>query len=464
MTAVAEALEAPPTAPPGRLAHWRERFREVSALQPRLRRPKAYVNWLRANYELLTRSSAIGARPLKLTFDPTNYCQLRCPLCPTGARIQDRDRGRAQRHVFEHLMEEVGDYVFLIDFFNWGEPLLNEQAEELVSIASRRNIVTFMSSNLSIPMNDQRIGRLVDSGLNQLIVSLDGASAETYGTYRRIGRFDLVISNMKRVLAARRQRGVTTPRVNWQFLVFRFNEHEIETVRRMAADMGVDSVTFRAPFLDEGRVPLSDRDKEAVAGWAPTRLEFNRYDEASPAHTVVPERPRCGWHYMSTAINWDGTVAPCCTVFERRDDFGQLSGNGNDYMSIVNNAKFRGVRDNFAGRPSDAEGLVCLKCPTPFLMDYHSHVNRQILMYSAASAIDVLRHPVRRLRQRMQERRVLSGGQPPVDVDVDGDGQNADTGRTGLFDSAQNTANNNRAAQPPAVASDRRVIPLEVRS
>jgi len=432
---VAEVLKTPLPAAPGRVAHWRKRFSEVSGLQPRLRHPKAYVNWLRANYELLTRSGTIGARPLKLTFDPTNYCQLRCPLCPTGARIQDRDRGRAQRHVFEHLMEEVGDYVFLLDFFNWGEPLLNEQAEELVSIASRRNIVTFLSSNLSIPMNDQRIGRLVDSGLSQLIVSLDGASAATYGTYRRVGRFDLVLDNMKRVLAARRARGMTTPRVNWQFLVFRFNEHEIETVRRMADDLGVDSVTFRAPFLDEGRVPLSAADKTAVGGWAPTRLEFNRYDEASPAHTVVPARPRCGWHYMSTAINWDGTVAPCCTVFEKRDDFGQLSGAGGDYMSIVNNAKFRAVRDSFAGRGAgadgaDPQGLVCLKCPTPFLMDYHSHVNRQILLYSAASALDALRHPIRRFRTRASKTSVLSSGQPPVDVDVDGDGAGAPAART----------------------------------
>jgi MoaA/NifB/PqqE/SkfB family radical SAM enzyme len=297
-------------------------------------------------------------------------------------------------------MEEVGDYVFLIDFFNWGEPLLNERAEELVSIASRRRILTFLSSNLSLPMTDERVGRLVDSGLSQLIVSLDGATAETYGTYRRKGQFDLVIENMKRVLAARRERGVTLPRVNWQFLVFRFNEHEIGTVRRMAEDLGVDSVTFRAPFLDEGRVPLSEMDKAAVSGWAPSLVEFNRYDESSPAHTVVPARPRCGWHYMSTAINWDGTVAPCCTVFEKRDDFGKLSGSGGDYMSVVNNDSFRAVRDSFAGRKAKADGLVCLKCPTPFLMDYHSHLNRQVLLYSATSALDALRHPIRRFRER----------------------------------------------------------------
>jgi MoaA/NifB/PqqE/SkfB family radical SAM enzyme len=392
---------------------WRRlqtRLREVSQLQPRFRRPKAYVNWLRANYELLMRSTVIQARPLKLTFDPTNYCQLRCPLCPTGARIQDRDRGRAQLHLFEHLMEEVGEYVFMIDFFNWGEPLLNPQTEDFIALARRRGIVTSLSSNLSIPMSDGRIQRIIDCGLSQLIVSLDGATPETYGTYRRVGRFDLVIDNMKRILARRAEMGVKHPEVNWQFLVFRFNEHEMDLVRHMAADMGVDSVTFRAPFLDEGRVPLSEADHAAIADWTSTLAEFNRYDPESVNHTVVPEHPRCGWHYMSTAINWDGSVAPCCTVFERRDDFGQLSDRRGNYMEIVNNPAFQSVRRSFSGR-GDSSGLVCDHCPTPFLMGYHTYINRQVMLYLMASTIDVLRRPWSRLREWREPLPVL----PPAD-------------------------------------------------
>jgi MoaA/NifB/PqqE/SkfB family radical SAM enzyme len=264
-----------------------------------------------------------------------------------------------------------------------------------------------MSSNLSVPMSDTRIRRLVESGLNQLIVSLDGATPETYGTYRRLGRFDLVLQNMKRLLAIRKEMGVTLPLINWQFLVFRFNQHEIDTVRAMAQDMGVDSVTFRAPFLDEGRVPVSAEDKEKIAQWAPTLREYNRYDPDSEAHTVVPPRPRCGWHYMSTAINWDGTVAPCCTVFEKRDDFGRLSGAGQDYMKIVNNDAFRAVRDNFAGRTTGKTGLICDVCPTPFLMNYGSHLNRQVLLYSMTSALDALRHPIQRFRAARKKTALL---------------------------------------------------------
>ncbi len=382
----------------------RRRLHEVAQLQPALRRPRAYMNWARANFELMTRASVVRARPLKLTFDPTNYCQLKCPLCPTGARVHDRDRGRAQLHLFEHLMEEVGDYVFLIDFFNWGEPLLNDRVEEFIAMASRRNIVTFMSSNLSLPLSDVRLKRIVQSGLSELIVSLDGCSPESYGQYRRNGRFDLVVENVKRIVAIKRELGVTNPRINWQFLVFKFNEHEIPMARKLADELGVDSLTFRAPFLDEGRVPLSERDRAQVANWTPSATEFNRYTPESDAYTSVPERPRCGWHYMSTAINWDGTVAPCCTVFEQKDDFGKLGSGDNDnampaqYMSIVNNPKFVAVRDNFAGRSKNT-GLVCEKCPTPFLMGYHHHLNRQILLYALSSVVSTFENPMARFKR-----------------------------------------------------------------
>ena len=74
-------------------------------------------------------------------------------------------------------------------------------------------------------------------------------------------------------------------------------------------------------------------------------------------------------------------MAPCCTVFSKKDDFGRLNyDKGDSYMSIVNNAKFRSVRDQFAGRTTERQGLVCERCPTPSLMTYATHVNRRIVM------------------------------------------------------------------------------------
>lgn len=177
--------------------------------------------------------------------------------------------------------------------------------------------------------------------------------------------------------------------------MFRFNEHERQMAMDLAAELGVDSLTFRAPYLDEGRVPLSDHDRGLVATWASQSIEFNRYDDARPEPPVA-ERPRCGWHYMSTAVNWDGSVAPCCTLFESRDDFGRLGGDASDgYMQIANNNRFTAVRERFAGRRTEDTGLVCEKCPTPSLMRYHHHLNKQVVLYTLAAMLNAVRNAAR---------------------------------------------------------------------
>jgi hypothetical protein len=97
---------------------------------------------------------------------------------------------------------------------------------------------------------------------------------------------------------------------------------------------------------------------------------FNRYQPSHPEYVGKEIRParRCGWHYLTSTVNCDGTVAPCCTLYEKQDDFGQLDYRQNDsYMQVLNNEKFRSVRVRFASRVTSRWAL-CEKCPTPSMM------------------------------------------------------------------------------------------------
>lgn len=378
----------------------RARYRDAAAAAPPLKRPRAYWNWALANYEMWRRSTHLRARPLKLTFDPTNVCQLECPLCPTGMRIQDREHGRARMHVFEHLMDEVGDYVFFMDFYNWGEPLLNKRLEDMLRIASEKRIVTHISTNLSLPLSDERIHALLTSGLSEMIVSIDGTSQEAYGSYRRKGRWELAFDNLRRVMSIKKQYSLARPVVIWRFYVFRFNEHEIGRARELAAEIGVDRLVFGTPFLDEGRFPIPDAEREAMKSWASTLPEFDRYRASHPEYEdprkPMEKRTRCDWHYLSTAINPDGGVAPCCAVFEQRNDFGSLEEGTGSYMDVVNNDRFRAIRDRFAGRRDEPTGLVCEQCPTPSIMEYGRIMNRHIALLTAVQIAEGVRALFRR--------------------------------------------------------------------
>jgi len=395
--------------------------------------PKAYWNWLRANAEMLRGSGQIKARPLKITFDPTNVCQLRCPLCPTGLQIQNRETTRARLEVFERLMEEVGDYVFFVDLYNWGEPLLNKKLTDFIEAANRKRVSTRISTNLSMRMSDNRLRELIKSGLNHMIVSLDGASRETAGTYRRKGDFDLVIANMKRIVRLKRELGSQTPYLVWRFLVFRFNEHELSEAARLAREIGVDRFTVAPAYLDEGDYDIPPEDRELMKTWVPTDPRLTHYDpmqatEAKPGKlrkrdTRRKAKSRCDWHYTSTAINADGSVAPCCAMHKKKDDFGTISASKDGrYMNVVNNSKFVSIRNYFAGRSQQPTGLVCDDCPAPDLMNYAKSLNRAIAMVTLTAFLTWAGRPFRflfrRYVNRFYGRTAIDSPVPISDIEV----------------------------------------------
>lgn len=364
----------------------RERYRATAHMRPRLKGWRAYANLLRGYYECQRGATTLKSRPVKLIFDPTNACQLACPLCPTGLGMIDRGRGHADIRLFEQLMEQVGDYLFLVDFYNWGDPLLNRRLEDFIRIASRHRVMSTVSSNLSLRLSDERIERLLTSGVNEILISLDGASRETHTRYRRNSDFDLICSNIRRLVQARVRLGQTEPLLTWQFVVFAFNEHEIERAQAMAVAFGVDRIIFRPPFLQTERFAMSDADRAEIATWSPRDTRFHQ-------HIATPsKRRRCGWHYTAVAVNWDGSVTPCSTAFRQADDFGTFGKAGEQrYMDVVNNDRFQAARGFFvkAAQP-DGESL-CARCPTPSIQTYHRFVYRRIALVTGVALAETVR-------------------------------------------------------------------------
>ncbi len=349
------------------------------------KKPKAYFNWALANLEMLGRKTRIRARPLKTTVDITNVCQLRCPLCPTGLEAHDRVSTHFDYDKFIKLMDEIGDYLFFLDFYNWGEPLLHKRIEEFIHIARNKNISCGISTNLSLKLTDERIRKIINSGLNEMVVSVDGASQEVYEKYRRRGDYELVIANIRRFVELKKEMGAQTPCITWRFLVFGFNEHQIETARALAAEIGVDSFVATSAYLDEGFYPVPEAERKSMDNWHPSLEEYQLYSGQREDGTFIPKyKPdvpnRCDWHYMSSAINADGNIAPCCALFSSENDFGTFDGKEeNSYMNVLNNENYTGIRAKFNGERNETTNLVCEECPASIIMPYGYGVNRDIV-------------------------------------------------------------------------------------
>jgi MoaA/NifB/PqqE/SkfB family radical SAM enzyme len=339
-----------------------------------------------ANYWLACLQARLGlawapARPFWLTVDPTNFCQLQCPFCPTGSRRDVRAKAVMDPELFARLMRELGPYLLHADFMNWGEPLLNPRIFSMVALARSYGAETAISTNLN-HLAPGMAEDIVACGLDRLVVSIDGASQETYAKYRVNGDFGKVMENLKAVLAARRAAGAAHPRVIWQFLVFRHNEHEIEKARALAKELGVDEIGFTAPCL-----PFRPGIKDE---WMSTKKEYCLYSpedfpdsppwewaaakdgEGKPKDVEVKvysggeKRAPCNWPWTGVTVNADGSVSPCCSVEERQYDFGTLAGSsfGRVWNSALYRRARRHVREYAAGRRGNipASDHACERC------------------------------------------------------------------------------------------------------
>jgi MoaA/NifB/PqqE/SkfB family radical SAM enzyme len=375
-----------------------ERFRAVLSSRPPFRKKNrsAYTNFLRAKYEAYTGAVDVKSYPYYLCMDPCDLCQLRCPTCPTGIENEGRkshagarftarnNRSMMSPQLFDALMEEMGEYLFLIMFYNYGEPLLNKHLPEFIRKAAARDIETEVHTNLSLPLTDQQIDDVMGSGLDYLNASIDGFSQETYQIHRVGGTLDLVKRNLERLVAARDRLGARTI-ITFKMLVFRHNEHEIPAARQYCQRLGIrflygeafiDNPAWLPSYRAAEQPYFSANDIQArVAQWdAAGHTDYFGEHEKRPYWSLFPkareaEYPSfCNWHYGFSVVTAGGPVAPCCAASKDRDDFGTVVPGEVRFADVWNNDRLRKSRASFAGKA--IEGLeqvdsVCLRCYFP---------------------------------------------------------------------------------------------------
>jgi len=341
----------------------------------------AYLNFLRAKYEMYTGQIHVKSYPYYLGMDPCDLCQLRCPTCPTGIENESKrsksadtlifrnDRTRMTPSLFDALLDELGDYLFLILFYNYGEPLLNKNLPTFIKKANKLRIETEIHTNLSLPLSGQEIEDLLTSGLDHLAASIDGFSQETYQIHRVGGNLELVKSNLERLVTARERLGLKTG-ISYNFLVFSFNEHEIPAAQKYCQELGLD-FNSRDAFMDNPEWLPSYRKQEqpwVVPKEARLREETSLGWSPLPAVNESKSPSSCAWHYGFSVVSAGGQVAPCCPVAKEKDDFGTLIPGRVSFADIWNNDLYTKSRADFAGK--EIEGLkevqtVCTRCPYP---------------------------------------------------------------------------------------------------
>lgn len=293
--------------------------------------------WLkrRANQARLAIAYRLGlprvpGLPRIVMIEPTNECNLRCPLCPTGAGTLKRPKGYMPFELYRRVLAELDGALEHLMLYNYGEPFLHPRIFDMIALARQAEIHTRISTNGLVFLHAHHIDALIDSALNHLRVSVDGATPHTYNRYRVGGQLEQIFEGVRQLQQRKRERGRLKPAVELQFIVMRHNEHELPAMRRIAHDLGVPLRIKTVGLGDASRLdkPLASCDGPGRQEWLPLQPELRRYEQRDgqfelaangQAHAV------CDHPWRRLVVNWDGQATSCCYDRDGLHAFGSVA-------------------------------------------------------------------------------------------------------------------------------------------
>ncbi len=254
--------------------------------------------------------------PLSMSIEPTTACNLRCPECPSGLRSFTRDTGSLQQDQYLNTLDQVASHLMYLILYFQGEPYIHPRFLDLVSEAHNRGVYTITSTNAHF-LDEKNAEKTVRSGLDRLIISIDGSTQSSYESYRREGDLQKVISGAEKVVKWKRKLQSRTPHVVFQFLVVKPNEAEIPEVYKLAREIGVDEVKLKTAQL---------YDYKHGHPLMPTDSRYARYRQAPDGTYEVKGKleDHCWKMWHSCVVTWDGKVVPCCFDKDAHHILGDL--------------------------------------------------------------------------------------------------------------------------------------------
>jgi radical SAM protein with 4Fe4S-binding SPASM domain len=308
-----------------------------------------YENAIKSGYSFLASSltgrPVILGMPLSVSAELTNNCNLNCPECNSGSGKMTRDKGYMDIDLFSKVIGEIGPFLFNINLFFQGEPMLHPKFFTFMKKCS--NIYTTVSTNGHfLSVGNAEI--LVRSGLNKLIISLDGFDQEVYSSYRKNGDINKVFEGIKNV-SEEKKKHPSSMKLIIQFLVNRNNEHQIDEVRHYVREMNATLMLKSMQIIN----------KEAFELWLPAAGKYRRYENKGQGYQLKSKFPdRCERLWFNPVISWDGKVLPCCFDKDAEHVMGDLK--EDSFSDIWNGPKYRIFRKSILSDRGMTE--ICRNC------------------------------------------------------------------------------------------------------
>jgi radical SAM protein with 4Fe4S-binding SPASM domain len=298
----------------------------------------------------ILRKSIHWGMPVSASIEATTNCNLQCPECPSGLKKFSRATGSINLSSFQNYINPISKNLAYLMIYFQGEPYLNKLFFEFVKYAKSKNIYTATSTNGHF-LNNEKALQTIESGLDRLIISLDGINQETYSSYRKNGNFDTVVSGIKNLVDWKKKLNSKKPYTILQFLVLKSNENKIDEIRQLAKDLGIDELQIKtAQFYDfKNGNPLM-----------PDNTGYSRYIKNKDGKYSLNKKTqnRCLRMWQSLVITWDGIIVPCCFDKDAQHQMGDL--NISSLKKIWKSKNYNSFRNNILNNRKSID--ICCNC------------------------------------------------------------------------------------------------------
>lgn len=297
--------------------------------------------------------------PKSIRLEACTLCQLDCPACYIRQDPEGVEHGCGNGMLsFENFKKIVDDNDFeTIELSNHGEIFLNPELVKMMEYAYKKGIKLTADNGVNMnKLTEEQAEALVKYQFDNIVVSIDGASQETYKQYRRRGNFDKVIEHIERINYYKKKYKSEKPFLNWKYILFGFNEHEVEKAKKLAKKLKME--IFFVTNWDPSFSPVTDRElvKKLTGVTGKTHTPRSRLKQFINKEI---DWFYCNFLWEAPQINWDGQILGCCSLYDK--NFG-----GNVFeeglMNALNNPKMIYAKNMVTGNAPALEGIPCTDC------------------------------------------------------------------------------------------------------
>lgn len=271
--------------------------------------------------------------PISYSIEPTNHCNLKCPECPSGLGALTRPLGLLKIDEFRQWIDQIKSTGFYVQLFFQGEPFINKHLPQMIKYAQQHNVYISISTNGHF-INSENVDFVLDNAPDKLIYSMDGLDEASYQNYRVGGTFKQADEGLRTLIKRKNERGLKKPYVEFQFIVMKQNEHQLDDVIKYGNDTGVDKVVFKTMQIS---------NYENAIKFLPSDKKYSRYLVENDSYRIKNNmKNHCFALWRTSVITWDGKVVPCCFDKDAEFNLGML--NGKSFQQIWKSEPYNDFR------------------------------------------------------------------------------------------------------------------------